>query len=269
MNFNLPLSFQKRTGAVLLSLTALSAGVWGLSQMIQPAQAAASKSQVERITAAVNDSLGASGVKVVSVSDIEFIDGLFEVVVNHNGIKKIIYTNASGSHLILGELMESKSMTNITEARLDKLNAINFEKDLPLGLALKTVYGTGSRKIAVFEDPNCGYCKRFRKETLTKLQDTTVYTYVYPVLGRDSLDKAQKVMCASDKSKMWDDWMLKDQSPTGNGGCNPPIEELVTLGRSMGVSGTPTVFFQDGTRVSGAIASADLNRRIAAASRSK
>jgi thiol:disulfide interchange protein DsbC len=160
-------------------------------------------------------------------------------------------------------------MANLTEARLDKLNAINFEKDLPLGLALKSVYGTGSRKIAVFEDPNCGYCKRFRKETLSKLQDTTVYTYVYPVLGRDSVDKAQKVMCASDKSKMWDDWMLKDQSPTGNGNCNPPIEDLVSLGRGMGVSGTPTVFFQDGTRVSGAIPSADLNRRIAAASRAK
>lgn len=269
MKFNLPMSIQKRTGAVLLSLAALSAGGWALSQSIQPAQAAASKSQVERITAAVNDSLGASGVKVISVTDLEFVDGLFEVVVSHNGGKKIIYTNASGSHMILGELMESKSMANLTEARLDKLNAINFDKDLPLGLALKAVYGTGSRKIAVFEDPNCGYCKRFRKETLTKLQDTTVYTYVYPVLGKDSVDKAQKVMCASDKAKMWDDWMLKDQSPKGDGNCNPPINELVGLGRTMGVTGTPTVFFQDGTRASGAIPAADLNRRIAAAARAK
>lgn len=269
MKFNLPLFVPKRAGAALLSLTALSIGAWGLSQAVQPVHAAASKSEVERISAAVNESLGASGVKVLSVTDIEFVDGLFEVVVSHNGGKKIIYTNASGSHLILGELLEGKSMTNLTEARLDKLNAINFDKDLPVGLALKSVYGTGSRKIAVFEDPNCGYCKRFRKETLTKLQDTTVYTYVYPVLGRDSVDKAQKVMCSSDKSKMWDDWMLKDQSPTGNGNCNPPIEELVNLGRGMGVAGTPTVFFQDGTRASGAIASADLNRRIAAAARSK
>jgi thiol:disulfide interchange protein DsbC len=260
MKFNLSLfKLQSAAATAVLSLAMLSPAV----------HAAASKTEVERITSAVNESLGASGVKVVSVSDIEFVEGLFEVVVNHNGTKKIIYTNASGSHLILGELLESKSMVNITEARLDKLNAINFEKDLPLGLALKTVYGTGSRKIAVFEDPNCGYCKRFRKETLTKLQDTTVYTYVYPVLGKDSVDKAQKVMCASDKSKMWDDWMLKDQSPTGNGNCNPPIEALVNLGRSMGVAGTPTVFFQDGTRVSGAVAASDLNRRIAAAARSK
>lgn len=258
MKFNLSMSLPKRAAAAVLSLAVLSFG----------AHAAASKTEVERITSAVNESLGASGVKVMSVTDLPFVAGLFEVVVNHNGTKKIIYTNASGSHLILGELLESKSMVNITEARLDKLNAINFEKDLPLGLALKSVYGTGSRKIAVFEDPNCGYCKRFRKETLAKLQDTTVYTYVYPVLGKDSIDKAQKVMCATDKAKMWDDWMLKDQSPTGTGNCNPPIEALVNLGRSMGVAGTPTVFFQDGTRVSGAVAASDLNRRIAAAARS-
>lgn len=269
MKFNLPLSLSKRTGALLLSLSVLSAGAWLVSMSVQPAQAAATKAQVDRITAAVTDSLGASGVKVLSVNDVQFIDGLFEVVVNHNGSKKIIYTNASGSHFILGELLESKSMLNLTEARLDKLNAINFDKDLPAGLALKSVYGTGSRKIAVFEDPNCGYCKRFRKETLTKLQDTTVYTYVYPVLGRDSTDKAQKVMCATDKSKMWDDWMLRDQSPSGDGNCNAPINELVALGRGMGVAGTPTVFFQDGTRASGAIPAADLNRRIAAASRPK
>ena len=268
MKFNLSSSVQKRAGAVLLSTAVVFGGAWFVTESVTPVQAA-SKAQIDRVTAAVNDSLGASGVKVVSVADVEFIDGLFEVVVNHNGSKKIIYSNASGSHMILGDLMESKSMNNLTEARLDKLNAINFDKDLPTGLALKSVFGTGSRKIAVFEDPNCGYCKRFRKEALNKLQDTTVYTYVYPVLGRDSVDKAQKVMCADNKNKMWDDWMLSDQSPTGAGNCNPPINDLVALGRSMGVTGTPTVFFQDGTRASGAIPASDLNRRIAAAARAK
>jgi thiol:disulfide interchange protein DsbC len=261
MKFQLHGFFRKLAGTFLLALASL----W----LFRPALAAPTKAQVERITAAISESLGASGVQVISVDDVEFINGLFEVVVSHNNSKKIIYTNASGSHLILGELLEGKSMLNLTAARLDKLNAINFDKELPLGLALKTVYGTGSRKIAIFEDPNCGYCKRFRKETLSRLQDTTVYTFIFPVLGRDSLDKAQKVMCASDKNKMWDDWMLKDQSPVGNTDCNPPIDALVSLGRNLGVTGTPTVFFQDGTRASGAILASDLNRRIAASARSK
>jgi thiol:disulfide interchange protein DsbC len=131
------------------------------------------------------------------------------------------------------------------------------------------VYGTGSRKIAVFEDPNCGYCKRFRRETLSKLQDTTVYTFVLPILGKDSLEKAQRVFCSDNKSKVWDDWMLNNDQPLGAGNCNTPINELLALGRSMNISGTPTVFFQDGTRVDGAIMPADLHRRIALAARSK
>ncbi|HEY1057525.1 MAG TPA: DsbC family protein [Limnobacter sp.] len=259
-------AFSSSTFSRSVAAVALVFSAWvGNTAIASPA----SKAQVDRITAAMNESLGASGVKVLSVEKVDYIDGLFEVVVNHSGSKKILYTNASGSHMILGDLMESKSMANLTEAKMDKLNAINFEKDLPIGLALKSVYGTGARKIAVFEDPNCGYCKRFRKEALSKLQDTTVYTFVFPVLGKDSLDKAQKIMCADNKAKMWDDWMMNDQPPSGKTDCNPPINDLVALGRSMGVSGTPTIFFQDGTRASGAIPASELNRRVALASRPK
>ncbi|HEX4855536.1 MAG TPA: disulfide isomerase DsbC N-terminal domain-containing protein, partial [Limnobacter sp.] len=138
MKLNFPAILKNRTRALTLSMALASVGLITAFQMVQPVEAAATKQQVDRITAAVNESLGASGVKVLSVTDVEFISGLFEVVVNHNGTKKIIYTNASGSHFILGELLEGKSMQNLTEARLDKLNAINFEKDLPLALALKT-----------------------------------------------------------------------------------------------------------------------------------
>jgi thiol:disulfide interchange protein DsbC len=250
-------------------LTAMVAGAIGLSFAL-PGHAEAAPADAKttkQITSTITSALGGSGVSVQSVEKVDFFNDLYEVVVNHNGGKKILYTNASGSHLVLGDLMESKTMNNITEAKMDRLNAINFEKDLNQGLALKTVYGTGIRKIAVFEDPNCGYCKRFRRDALTKLQDTTVYTYMFPVLGADSTDKTKKVWCASDRTKMWDAWMLKNEAPTGEGNCNVPINDMVTLGRSMGVQGTPTVFFQDGTRASGAITATELNRRISAASR--
>lgn len=247
----------------LVSLVACSVVLFSTQLEAAPA----SKAQAERITSAIQEALGSSGVKVLSVDKVEFIDGLFEVAVSHNNSKKLIYSNVSGSHFILGDLLESKSMANLTQAKVEKLNAIDFDKELPSGLALKSVAGTGSRKIAVFEDPNCGYCKRFRRETLSKVQDLTVYTYVFPMLGKDSLDKAQKVMCADNKAKVWEDWMMKDQAPTGSGGCNAPINQLIELGRGLGVTGTPTIFFQDGTRVSGAILPAELHRRIAVASR--
>lgn len=262
----------KSTKALLTSsavLTAVVVGAIGLSLALpgNSEAAPADAKTTKQISSTITSALGGSGVSVQSVEKVDFFNDLYEVVVNHNGGKKILYTNASGSHLVLGDLMESKTMNNITEAKMDRLNAINFEKDLNQGLALKTVYGTGIRKIAVFEDPNCGYCKRFRRDALTKLQDTTVYTYMFPVLGADSTEKTKKVWCSSDRTKTWDAWMLKNEAPSGDANCNVPVNDMVALGRSMGVQGTPTVFFQDGTRASGAINATELNRRISAASR--
>lgn len=229
--------------------------------------ALAAESAADQITRNVHAALGGSGVEVQKVEKVAQFQDLYEVVVNHNGGKKILYTNASGSHLILGDLFESKSMLNITAEKMDALNAIAFDSDLNPKLALTSVYGNGARKIAVFEDPNCGYCKRFRRDAIEKLDDATVYTYVYPVLGKDSSDKAGKVLCSSDPDKMWKDWMINNQSPSGDSSCNPPLSDLIALGRSLGVTGTPTIFFEDGTRASGAIAASELSRRIAKADR--
>ena len=262
-------SVSKRFSTAFVVAASLGLSATYLAQTSTPAQAAPNKADVERITASINSALGASGVAVLSVEEVKFINGLFEVVVSHNGAKKIIYTNATGSHLILGDLLESKTMQNLTEAKMEKRNAIDFDQDLPPALALKSVYGTGSRKIAVFEDPNCGYCKRFRKDTLARLQDVTVYTYVYPMLGRDSLEKAEKVMCSPDQNKAWDEWMLNNKIPVGDNSCKPPIKDLLGLGKRFNVTGTPTVFFQDGTRARGAIGATELNRRIDLAARSK
>lgn len=252
-------TFIKRgLGLALLSFTSL---------VMAPSAIAVTKAQTQQITQSIEDALGTSGVKVLSITDVKYFDGLFEVVVSHAGGKKIIYSNGSGSHLILGDLIDSKTMDNLTEAKMDKLNAIAFNKDLPLKLALKSVYGKGTRKIAVFEDPNCGYCKRFRREALSKLDDATVYTFLYPVLGQDSIDKAQKVLCSADQTKVWDDWMLKGKTPSGAGDCNPPISQLVQLGRGLGVAGTPTIIFEDGTRASGAITASELTKRMSLAAR--
>ncbi|MDX1670486.1 MAG: DsbC family protein, partial [Limnobacter sp.] len=215
--------------AALLVAIIGGASLASKSGLVEPAQAAQpAKSRIEK---AINESLGASGVVVQSVEKVKFFDDVYEVVVDHNNSKKIVYSNASGSHIIFGDLMDSKTMQNLTQAQLEQLNAINFASDLKPELALKTTYGTGIRKIAVFEDPNCGYCKRFRRDAIATLKDTTVYTYVYPVLGQDSRNKAETVLCSDDSVKMWDGWMLANQPPKGEGNCGAPLEELVKLGR--------------------------------------
>jgi len=132
--------------------------------------------------------------------------GLYEVRVDGT---EIYYTDAEANFLIQGQLIDTRSRRNITEERVEKLSAIDFAA-LPLKDAITLVRGNGKRKLAVFEDPNCGYCKRFERD-LQKVDNVTVYLFLYPILGQDSLDKSRNIWCAKDKAKAWQDYMLRDQ----------------------------------------------------------
>lgn len=187
--------------------------------------------------------------------------GLFEVKVG----SELIYTDAEGKYVFIGRILDTETSRDLTQARLDELNKIKFS-DLPLDLAAKTVKGNGKRVIAVFEDPNCGYCKRFRK-TLNEMKDLTVYTFFYPILGEDSMKKAKNLWCASDRSKAWDAWMIDGkQPPQAPASCTAAaIDKVVEFGKQQGIRGTPTIFFADGSRVPGAIDVQALEAKLATA----
>ncbi len=188
-------------------------------------------------------------------------NGLYEVKVGN----EIIYSDAEGKFVFIGRILDTETSKDITQSRLDEINKIKFT-DLPLDAAVKSVKGTGKRVIAVFEDPNCGYCKRFRK-TLADTKDITVYTFMYPILSDDSRTKVKNVWCSADKAKTWDDWMLNGKTPAAAAeSCNATAstDKVVELGRKLKVTGTPTIFFTDGSRVPGAIDSKALESRLAA-----
>ena len=176
-----------------------------------------------------------------------------------------LYSDAEGKFVFIGRILDTETSKDITQSRLDEINKIKFT-DLPLDAAVKSVKGTGKRVIAVFEDPNCGYCKRFRK-TLADTKDITVYTFMYPILSDDSRTKVKNVWCSADKAKTWDDWMLNGKTPASAAeSCNATAstDKVVELGRKLKVTGTPTIFFTDGSRVPGAIDSKALESRLAA-----
>lgn len=184
--------------------------------------------------------------------------GLYEVRV---GGTDIYYTDASGSYLIDGQLIDAKSGKNLTEERVNKLSAIDF-KDLPLKDAFVIKRGTGVRKVAVFEDPNCGYCKRFEAD-MQKVNHVTFYMFLYPILGADSIEKSKNIWCAADKSKAWQDWMLNDGQPR-SAKCNTDaLARNVEFGKKHRITGTPTLLLADGTRIPGAISSAQLEKMLA------
>ncbi len=196
-----------------------------------------------------------TGEKVESVTKAPL--GLYEVFVNG----ELIYTDEGVNYIFAGNLFDAKTMQSLTQARMQKLSSINFS-ELPLDLAIKQVRGKGTRVIALFEDPNCGYCKRFAKD-LQKVEDLTVYSFVYPILGKDSLDKSKSVWCSADRTKAWRDWMLDGVKPAAAPTCDTgAIQKIVDLGRKLRVNGTPTIFYADGTRVGGAIPVAKLEEQL-------
>ncbi|WBY03981.1 DsbC family protein [Ramlibacter tataouinensis] len=187
--------------------------------------------------------------------------GLFEVRVGSD----LYYTDAEGNYLIHGQMIDARAQRNLTEERVNKLTAIDFGQ-LPVKDAFTIVRGNGKRRLAVFEDPNCGYCKRFERE-LQKLDNVTIHMFLYPILGNDSVEKSRNIWCAKDKAKAWQDWMLRDQAaPAAAAACDASaLERNRELGRKHQVTGTPTLVFADGTRVPGAINAAQVEKQLSQA----
>ncbi|ARP83939.1 disulfide bond formation protein DsbC [Bordetella genomosp. 8] len=176
--------------------------------------------------------------------------GLYEVQVGMD----LIYTDAKVGWVMEGPLIDAATRQDVTRERQEQIGAISFDQ-LPLKLAVKRVTGDGSRAVAIFEDPNCGYCKQLR-HTLEGIPNLTVYTFIYPILAPDSRTKARDIWCAQKPGQAWDDWMVRGKMPPASGAtanCNAPIDQVLALGQRLMVRGTPTLFFPDGSRVSGAL----------------
>ena len=188
--------------------------------------------------------------------------GLYEVRLNGN---EIYYSDADGNFLIQGNLIDTKSRRNLTEEREAKLGAIDFAS-LPVKDAIHIVRGNGKRKLAVFEDPNCGFCKRFERD-LAKVDNVTIYLFLYPILGQDSSDKSRNVWCAKDPAAAWAQVMGEGRIANAAACDTSAIARNVEFGRKFKITGTPTLVAQDGARVPGAINTQQIEKLLADASK--
>jgi thiol:disulfide interchange protein DsbC len=188
--------------------------------------------------------------------------GIYEVFANG----QLIYADEKAAYLFTNaSLIDTDKKVNLTEERMSRLTAVRFDQ-LPLDLAFRKVKGKGTRKLAYFGDPNCTYCKKFEQD-LAKINDVTVYVFLYPVLGPDSIEKSKSIWCSKDRVKAWDDQLVNGIAPTAPGGCDTPIEKILAFGRQKNINGTPTMFFADGVRVPGAIPADHIEQRLVAAAK--
>ena len=187
------------------------------------------------------------------------IPGLYELRMG----TEVIYSDEQGNHLIEGSIIDTHNRANLTEQRVAKLTAIDFAS-LPLKDAMVWKQGSGARRIAVFADPNCGYCKKLERD-LQQVKDVTVYTFLIPILGGDSQEKAANIWCAKDNTRAWRDWMLEAKAPPhSTGSCETPMARNLALSRKHKVNGTPAIVFEDGTRVPGAMGAEALEKQLLA-----
>lgn len=232
----------------LLATAVLSAAAWGCALAAQPNDQIA-KTLAERIPQLQKvDEVKATPMK-----------GLYEVRIGTD----VFYSNATGDYLIQGELIDTKAQRNLTEDRINQLTAVDF-KQLPFDDAIKIVRGKGERQIAVFEDPNCGYCKRFERD-LQNVDNVTIHMFLYPILSRDSVEKSRNIWCAKDSAAAWHNYMLKDKAPAAASCDIDAIQRNLALGRKHKITGTPTLIFADNSRVPGAIPAHEVEKYLAAA----
>lgn len=196
------------------------------------------------------------GVPVESVAKTP-ITGIYEVFANG----AVFYVDENVNYLIMdGKLIDVGRRVDLTAERLRVLTGIKFDQ-LPLNLAFRRVQGNGARKLAYFTDPNCPFCKKIEPD-LSKLENVTIYIFLYPILGQDSHEKARAVWCSKDRVKVYNEMMLNGNPPKTASTCDTPIDQILAYGRQKGINGTPTLFFADGQRVTGAIPADQLKKLL-------
>jgi len=201
-----------------------------------------------------------SNASVESVTRTPFA-GIYEVVFNG----QIAYTDEKVSFVFFGNLVDVRggAERNLTRERSTQLAAQALRK--ATDQAIKRVRGNGKRVIYTFEDPNCGYCKQLQKE-LVKVNDITIYTFLWPILSQDSVDKSRAIWCAKDRARAWEDVMLRGAAAQSDGKCESPIDKNMELAQRFGIRGTPAIFFADGSMIGGYIPAEQLEQAMSSAS---
>jgi thiol:disulfide interchange protein DsbC len=201
--------------------------------------------------------------KIESIKKMPYL-GLYEVVVGD----EVFYTDDKADYFFFGHVIDTKTRTSMTNERIQEIKAARRVPidSLPLQSAIKVVKGDGKRRVAIFTDPNCPYCKQLEKELLN-VTNVTIYTLLYPVL-KGSMELSKKIWCSDNQIKAWDDFMLKNVAPSSKD-CETPLDALVKSGHENKVSGTPTLIFADGSVVGGMIPATVIEEKLENASKSK
>jgi len=224
----------------------------GAAQAQTPAPAPAAAGDLAAVKKAIEQKF--PGADIRSVTKTNYLGGLYEVHFDD----RLVYTDAKTNHIIVGAVYDSATKTNLTEERLRKINRIDWS-NLPLELAIKKVKGKGERKMVIFSDADCPFCKKLEDE-LKSIDNVTTYTFLFPIdqLHPDAARKSRQIWCSDDRAKAWDEFFVSGKVPDNKGDCPNPVAATQALGARLKISATPTMVLADGSIVPGALPAARL-----------
>lgn len=240
-----------RIKAVAVLCTLALAGAWAYAAHIK---ADAAEDQIRQQI--VKHAGPSASVDKISASE---VPGIYNARVNGS----LVHFDKTGRFMFTGDLIDIRSGENLSQTWREKNDLVKWA-ELPLDKAITVTKGNGERELVVFADPNCGYCKRLEKE-LRQLNNVTVHTFVFPFLSQDSVEKARNILCSEKPGLAWHQWMLNGKVPAAAPSCHANLDELVGLGKQLGVRGTPAIIFRDGSRLRGYAGAAEIERRLNAA----
>ena len=187
--------------------------------------------------------------------------GIYEIVMDG----QVFYTDEKGTYLFSGNLLDLRAgePRNLTQESSAKIAAGALAK--ANDSAVKRVKGNGKRVLYTFEDPNCSYCRELQKE-LGKINNVTIYTFLWPILSPDSVEKSKAIWCSKDRARAWEDVMLRATAPTGRRDCDTTaLEKNAALAQRFGIRGTPGVYLANGQQIGGYVAADKIEAALASA----
>jgi thiol:disulfide interchange protein DsbC len=180
--------------------------------------------------------------------------GIWEVDIRKNGKSYPVYVDYSGKYLFNGQVVRMDDGTNLTLRRYTDLNRIDLSS-IPLDNAVVIGDPAANRKVVVFADPDCYWCRKLDGEMRQVVARDPGVAFFVRVYSRDgnpqSTEKARSIICGKTKSA----GLLEDAFA---GKALPPaacktdaVEVTATLAARLGIEGTPALILPDGRLIGG------------------